>query len=343
MAPTFRFLACSLVLAALAGCDVFETVFGGPKPFGSADPSQDWELLKGSSGTQMWDLAFDGDGNPVAAMNGGIERYTEADGWVAIAKTGAPTLPVQGMVTTADGTLFVVSPHERKVYKLPKGAGTWVPGPDVGGRTVYGISAAGALYLDGQDGLYYIAPGAETATKVAEKQTFQSELGAALHVVGPGDVLYGEVADAGVVRIGPTGGQAETVLDCHTKAQLQCRVDARVAYVDAAGSLYYLFQDTIDRVNQVHKQPAGGGPITLVADMPAQFSVVRGLAFAPDGTVYLECATGGTAGPVYKYAPGDTKGQYVFTPPGNLFRAPDGRFYAQDTKDRVYRYKKTGV
>ncbi|MDB5098140.1 MAG: hypothetical protein JWM80_2561 [Cyanobacteria bacterium RYN_339] len=343
MPPTARFLACTLVLGVLAGCDAFTTIFGPSKPFEPIDSSLDWELLKGSSGSQMWDLGFDGDGNPVAAINGGIERYTDADAWVVVGKTGSPTLPVQGMVTTTDGTLIVCSPPEGKVYKFPKGAKTWAPGPDVGGRRVFGIGVSGAIYLDGDDGVYYQAPGAEAAKKVADKQQFQSELGAALHVVGPGDLLYGELADTGVLRIGPAGGKPETMLDCHTKIQYQCRVDARVAYVDPAGSLYYLFQDTIDRVNQVYKQPAGGGEVILVANLPAEFSVVRGLAFATDGTVYLGGSTGGTSGPVYKFAPGDSKGKLVFTPPGNLFRAPDGRFYAQDAKDRVYRYKKSGV
>jgi hypothetical protein len=325
-------IATAAVLA-LGGCDAVSSLFpAAPKE--TADSSADWEELKGLARIQLWGMAFDGDSHPVVSASGGAYRYTESDGWLPVGKLDDSTSIVQPPVQAKDGSVYMVEGN-KGLYQLLKNAKSWVKLHTLG---KYGgtVGPDGTVFTF-EKGLYYqrLSDDAPIKSPLAVTDIPPQLLGAA-----DGSVYFWD-KEHGLIHVTPTTGAFETVFDCHSKELLQCRLPIAPNRFDGGGALYMLVTSNLDNINRIYKQSANGGTPVLVAELPKTLLYMRGTAVAPDGTFYV----GGTRtntlyGPVYRYAPGDTVGKYAFTPPGDIYCAPDGHIYAEDQADRVYRYKK---
>ena len=228
-------------------------------------------------------------------------------------ETSAPFL--WSMVAAADGTLFVGTGNEGKVFRVdPQGRGSLFFDSAELEAHALALAPAGGLYVGtSPDGKIYKVDRSGTATTIFSAD---DKYVWALAVDARGN-LYAGTGDKGVIRKIATDGTATTLYKTNTTHITALAFDARGNLIVGTGT-----------PGKVLRIDADGKPFVLL-DSP--FQEIRALRFDAKGLLYVAAVGGRTAGggaPVVTDSGADR-------PAGDVIRAPIASVSAEITSMSV--------
>jgi hypothetical protein len=335
-----------LLLAPLFGaCDLLSPAASPPK-------AGTWEPLRGVQGPQLFAFGFDGANHPLAGGDGGLKRYTEADGWVKVG-TNDDTVQVLSIFPGNDGGVYTVD-TANSLHHLALGAAQWTPYKD----TTKGPEPYHVEYV-GSDGTIYrrvtnvgiqIQGPNETTWKTVPGSIYPS-------LQDKAGNLYYFPQKQPIARQDVGQATSHTIVDCHTKALLQCGIPFYALRVTDQGMLYFV--NPAPGTIEVFGVPTTGGTPKSLGGFPrdVDYTYYKSAWVTDDGTTYIAAAPSTDAygwGDFWRFKPGDATGQMIFraprnqtadnslpvAPESNLAVAPDGTMYTYlPVKGGVTRYK----